>query len=89
MSLTDGMGEHWGSFLTNNLGFLKRVIEKIKEILKISEKKLYYCPRCGTNAPLGQRFYAVPNVFYPDTLEVKCATCWDHPTVGEVKKRRK
>jgi len=84
--LSFGMGEESSVFISFGFGYIE-ITEGGEVIVHLPQ--FFYCPRCGANAPLGQRFYAVPNVFYPDTLEVKCATCWDHPTVGEVKRRRK
>ena len=84
--LSFGFGEYWWNYLSWAFGYIE-ITEK-GEIL-VYYPRLYYCPRCGTNAPLGERFSAYESIFDPDMLEVKCDTCWDRPIVDRIEKKRK
>ena len=87
-----GFGEDIGNYLSFGIEIAEWVVEIViteEGAVRVHYPKLYHCPRCGTNAPLGKRFYAVENIFDADTLEVKCATCWDRPTINTIKKSRR
>lgn len=58
--LSFGLGEEDSYFIS--FGFRYIEVTGQGEVI-VHLERFFYCPKCGTNAPLGQRFYAVPNVF--------------------------